>query len=148
LASLNTNPLTEGLYTIKVVLQVGSESIFECVRIKLDKTIHAGYPYDLGMAGGNGWANTPTLIDLDHDGIDEILVNTLTGIHVFKGDGSIMSGWPVLINSGISGILETPGLSAADIDADGEIEICLLRGDSLNVYQYLYVFTATGDNKP
>jgi len=70
----------------------------------------------------------PALADLDDDGIPEIVIqfsrisSTMGGVGAWRGNGTLMPGWPVTFN-------ETPGNSAAvvgDVDGDGAPDIVLM----------------------
>jgi len=61
----------------------------------------------------------PALVDLDGDGMDEMVVGTQSDqLFVFNGDGSIAPGWPVALGADIAG---SPAVG--DINGDGDMEI-------------------------
>ena len=78
--------------------------------------------------------STPTVADLDMDGLNEIVVGTQgDSVYVFNADGSSVPGWPVSLLADIAG-----SIAAGDVDGDGDIEIVVseqagrvraLRGD-------------------
>ncbi|KAI9549349.1 hypothetical protein GHT06_003715 [Daphnia sinensis] len=85
-------------------------------------------------------ATTPTVADLDNDGIAEILVKTGTGIIIYKGDGSNFSKTtnnitiPMLKQVGNS----TMQPAVADINRDGNPEIAVIDANG-----FLYLFPNT-----
>jgi hypothetical protein len=90
----------------------------------------------------NWIANAATLVDVDDDGILEIVVNELAGaagrVHLLRLDGTPFSpAWPVTLGARPA---VTP--SAADIDGDGEIDIVVFSTESR------YVFGLDGRPKP
>ncbi len=87
----------------------------------------------------NEWYNycSPLLLDVDHDGAQEVLTSTRFGtgdfIHALKADGTEAAGWPFAI-PGYSLVLSS--LSAADLDGDGHCEIVFtVEGDKLYVLE-------------
>src|SRR5262249_35167433 len=69
-------------------------------------------------------ATAPALADLDGDGIPEIVVQTDTAINVWKGDGRILPGWPVLL--GPDTTLGNASPVVADVDGDGHPDIVVV----------------------
>ncbi|MBN1426087.1 T9SS type A sorting domain-containing protein [Candidatus Fermentibacteria bacterium] len=105
------------------------------------------------------WA-TPTMADLDGNGLAEIIVGTRGAmLHVFNQDGTSLPGWPVSFDGSTYG-LPSP-VAAADLDGDGLLELiaasfsgelaCLkadgspLAGWPLQVGSPLYSSPALGD---
>ncbi len=81
---------------------------------------------------------TPVLADLDGDGAMEIIMGTRTGqVYVYKGDGTVYSGWPQNIDHYIGA---TPAVG--DINNDGTKEI-LAEGRN-----FLYVWDSNGNTMP
>jgi len=81
-----------------------------------------GWPVEAGSASGNH----PTLEDIDHDGLPEILISLDFRLFVFNGDGSLVDGWPVEIPSGRNSPV------VGDLDNDGEYEIII--SDNWNIH--------------
>jgi subtilisin family serine protease len=75
--------------------------------------------------------NTPTVADLDKDGIAEIVVTGVDGqkVIVLHPDGSILPNWPQDTQVKI----DTPAV-LADINGDGKIEIIMTNGSKMVVY--------------
>jgi hypothetical protein len=106
-----------------------------------------GFPINHGYS-----SRTPVLADVNNDGKMEIIVNLRTyptgKVYVYKGDGTVLTGWPKNIES-------VPASSAAvgDIDNDGIPEIVAEsyyglyawkpNGDSLPGFPYMMPFSAT-----
>jgi uncharacterized delta-60 repeat protein len=75
----------------------------------------------------------PVVADLDGDGRAEIIAvagSWWNELHVLKGDGSYLPGWPVTINGGRPG--SDCGPVVADLDGDGKQEIVMTGTDDLN----------------
>jgi len=80
----------------------------------------------------------PAFGDLDDDGVDEIIIGTQEGLYAFNGDGSLVSGFPLLF----------PGcyhieVAIADVNADDSLDIiCFV--DFLGDSALLYVLSKDG----
>ncbi len=97
------------------------------------------------------FSNDPAIADLNGDGIDELVLmmylddyyypNAPAYLHVFRSDGSELSGWPVQIpvQSESSPVL-------GDIDQDGETEIVVGSGRNLGlgIPGRIYAFNLDG----
>lgn len=76
----------------------------------------AGWP----KHASNYIASPATAVDLDGDGIDEIITEEEDWeLHAYKADGSVVKGWPVDLGNGQQ--VYTP--AAADLDGDGKPEV-------------------------
>lgn len=95
--------------------------------------ILSGWPREIGI----GSRTSPIAADINNDGQNEIIVSSLinddyanaqTGIYVFTKAGTLLEGWPAILNvySNLSGI------SAGDLDNDGFIEIIVGSNDPRN----------------
>lgn len=87
-----------------------------------------GFPKSVG---NNNLAGSPTLYDLDDDGVLEILVPErdypIGHLHVFEPDGTEWgSGWPVDLDH-----VPTGSPAVADVDGNGSPEIFYLSYDSV-----------------
>jgi hypothetical protein len=90
-----------------------------------------GYPYEcaLFILSGTGeikrsikfpadFISTPVLADLDGDSIPEIIVQEESKLNVWRGDGSVFPGWPVVFQ-GNSYWLGWSSPVVGDVDGDG-----------------------------
>lgn len=114
------------------------------VFIHHDPDLQQGFPVTLGVSG----ESSPSLADLNDDGVSEIIVATADGkVFVFQGDGSLLASWPVVTDllSGLDpnnpnnhlqapayrdGIVETDvhgsivgGVAVGDVNGDRKPEV-------------------------
>jgi subtilisin family serine protease len=79
--------------------------------------------------------NSPIVADLDHDGLNDVVVATWSstkggaGVYRFNRAGRPAPGWPVLTDDAF---LTPPAV--ADLDGDGLLEICLVGDRSFNLH--------------
>src|SRR5581483_6224262 len=73
---------------------------------------------EIPAGGSTPYGTAPALADLDGDGLPEIVVQTDTALHVFKGDGTVFPGWPVAL-AGIGNSAPVVG----DVDGDQRPDI-------------------------
>lgn len=103
--------------------------------VREDPDLLPGFPIDMGASG----ESSPILVDLDDDGVFEIVVADSGGrVHAYTGDGSERDGWPVttdphpFLPEGASfvgealpelldGVIATS--AAGDLDGDGSLEV-------------------------
>ena len=98
-----------------------------------------GFPFDLGSSA----ESSPILVDLDDDGVLEVVIGTADGVvYALYGDGTPVAGWPVSTDldedivahsdaeSIASGALDADQrdailatVAAADLDGDGSPEV-------------------------
>jgi hypothetical protein len=81
-----------------------------------------GWPIEIDILGGS--YGSSLIVDIDNDGIFEIIVPISKYLYVFNFDGSVREGWPY--NYGAS-IASSPAVG--DLTGDGNLEIIL--GESL-----------------
>ncbi len=98
-----------------------------------------GFPVNIN---DNNVSDSPTIADLDNDGLMEIIVPEraypITSLHIFEADGSGWGGnWPVSLD-------HIPASCAAvgDVDADGQPEICILS------YEMVWLLETDGTSLP
>ena len=102
-----------------------------------DEDILPGFPYDMGASG----ESSPILVDLDDDGVLEVLIGTADGhVLALHGDGTAVDGWPARVDDrdGVhrlsagyasGGVDAGTGdsfigtVAAGDIDGDGTVEV-------------------------
>ena len=95
----------------------------------------------------SGIGTVPALADLDGDGIPEIIVQTFTALNVFRGDGSVVSGWPIVWPNGEASGQYAP--IVGDVDGDGLPDIVVttqVPGD--NLVGNVRVFNRNGVSHP
>ncbi len=105
----------------------------------LDGSLCSGFPIEVG----NSVESTPSLVDIDLNGIVDILIRVsmlstgVNGVYAFNGQGQLLAGFPAVIPRG--GTKGAPAV--ADMDGDGLPEIAIgtaLAVDSGMVYVYNY----------
>lgn len=86
-----------------------------------------GYPnYEEGFplaipSGGSSQRTAPAVVDLDGDGIQEIVFGNVDGtIYVVDVDGTVREGWPVDVGT-LGG--RTSPVAVGDLNGDGVVEI-------------------------
>ncbi len=131
---VNVNQLTLRLQVTDAEGRVGEER--RAVSIEADPDLLPGYPFALGASG----EASPILVDLNGDGVLEIIVSGTDGtVHALTGGGTALPGWPVSVDvlfdaytdaaSYVSGLVPVPregiiaSAGAGDIDGDGEPEV-------------------------
>jgi hypothetical protein len=83
------------------------------------------------VSGGN--LHIPLVDDINHDGFDEIIVfrfissQSSSQIYVFNHDGTVLSGWPIVIAKEYH-----PTMLIADVNVDGYDEIVFKGNDALD----------------
>lgn len=80
---------------------------------------NADYPSRCATNACTGVWASPTVADLDGDGKAEVIVGSFSHkMWVWRGDGSVMSGWPRDVWDGIAS-----SAAVADLDGDGALDI-------------------------
>jgi hypothetical protein len=76
----------------------------------------------------DGLECSPIIIDIDDDGMQEILAGdnyTPGSFYAYEGDGSAVTNWPIATTAATM----VNSAAAADVDQDGDIEIALIVND-------------------
>ena len=118
------------------------------IYIREDPRLLPGFPYDVGSS----WEASPALVDMNGDGIWEIVAAASDGsVHVLDGTAMNLPGWPkstnrVAVEAGsvdppTEGVIASPAVG--DLDADG-IQDVVVAGLAGN----LYAWTASGTMRP
>jgi hypothetical protein len=115
---------------------VGADFNGQLVVYKSDGSAYPGWPQ--GVAGGRV---APILVDINGDGLDEIVIANLYELRIMSIDGSILPGWPVSFYAKIA------GLAVADLNKDGHQEIVTFT-EPINGYTCLKIFSDTGVSNP
>jgi subtilisin family serine protease len=126
----------DGLLEIVVAGRVGTGSgvyVFSATGV-LERTIAA--------AGTVPYGTAPALADLDGDGVPEIVVQTENWLNVWKGNGTVLPGWPV--QTGSFTWLKNAGPVVGDVDGDGQPDIVVVALDSSGDAGDLLVYHANG----
>jgi len=90
-------PRSAGDFTVTIRLRVTDQDGLcgedrRAVYVHHDPDALPGFPIDLGVSG----EASPKLVDLDGDGVQEIVLATADGlVRAMKGTGELLPGWPV-----------------------------------------------------
>ncbi|MCP4711971.1 MAG: hypothetical protein GY869_25400, partial [Planctomycetes bacterium] len=148
------DPETEGYapdsYTLQVIaagydtvtvsdLQVTNDTL-TVVNVEMNyELVMNGYPVETESIV----YSCPTVRDLNHDEIPEIVVASAEGaVHVIESDGNEMQGWPVFTN-GHDTFAECATPAIGDINHDGQFDIALASVDGS-----LYAWQNNGTDLP
>ena len=82
-----------------------------------DGTMYPGWPQSTDCSTCVG---TPSVADVDNDGVVEICALSWYSVYLWDTDGNIEPGWPLLNVSGESSYTQP---TLADLDNDGDLEI-------------------------
>jgi hypothetical protein len=96
---------------------------------------------------------TPALGDLDGDDVLDIIVGAMDQhVYAWKGDGTLVTGWPVLArdlrhpaHKGAR-IVSSPALG--DLDGDGSLEVVVGTNEAYLVSGRVYAFSSNGSILP
>jgi hypothetical protein len=137
LGALDITGFTPGTYTLRVTGFENDDSLSEYVRVDIDPSLHAGWPQTVDVFGGVaftlGWAQAPSIADLDGDGKGDVLVLTNTNVYAFRRDGAALPGWPQANGLGSTNG-QTQSVAAADIDNDGHTDVVVTDSGSVAVF--------------
>jgi subtilisin family serine protease len=75
-------------------------------------------------AGTIAYGTAPALGDLNGDGIPEIILQTDTAVNAWRGDGTVVPGWPVVLGSNLW--LQNGSPVIGDLDGDHRPEVAVL----------------------
>lgn len=116
---------------------------------KFDGTMMSGWPKAINdtIPFETNWSPMhPAVGDLDQDGNSEIVVGSMDGkMHVFRYDGSTVSGWPQAaqeVAPCCSYSFNSPAVG--DINADGKLEVVAGQGSLGGAANYLYAWLGDG----
>lgn len=116
-------------------IAVGTYSFVEPNRVayfalyRYDGTMMPGWPqFTAGSDSLNSFASSAAIADLDEDGqLDLIAGDIWDHVAAWKGDGTIVSGWPVIYGKVDSALVFRSTMvanpSVGDIDGDGHLEV-------------------------
>ncbi|MEW5874344.1 MAG: S8 family serine peptidase, partial [Candidatus Zixiibacteriota bacterium] len=124
--SLESLPVGDYWLRLRLTTDAGIE--LDSARVTVASVFHAGWPVTLG-------ANAHfavTAVDIDADGIQEIVCPSNKGLRVLRANGTPYPGWPrdTLVN------YRTPA-AFADLDDDGKYEIIIATPDAMHVYTWI-----------
>ncbi len=123
LATLDVSDLTEGdRFDFRLTLEnAAGTSVMTRSGIAVDPTIRAGWPQQLLPVSDTEYL---TVIDLDGDGQQEILVGSGDEVIVFEPDGSVRPGWPQSVSTSEFPFVSTRGSPiVADVVGDDAVEV-------------------------
>ena len=115
----------------------------------VDPLLHGGWPVSLPVAVYQDMGPPPpsepiALSDLDGDGKAEVLAGFGDKVTIFKGDGSILAGWPKSLVAADNPSATLKGMPiAGDIDGDGTKEVIVATWEG-----FIFVWGANGALKP
>jgi hypothetical protein len=96
-----------------------------------------------------GIAGAPVLGDLDGDGVLDVIVGAMDQhLYAWKGDGTPVRGWPVLVRAPNvaeplgARIVSTPAVG--DLDGDGELDVVVGTNEIYGTSGRLYAFRSNG----
>ena len=146
LAVWHAQSIAAGHYRIILdVTNTDGSVISRNVVLIVDPVLHGGWPVSLPVTTYQDRGPAPpsepiALADLDADGKAEVLAGFGDKITVFKGDGSILPGWPQSVVTGENSSATVKGMPiAGDIDGDGAKEVIVATWEG-----YIFVWGRNG----
>jgi subtilisin family serine protease len=115
-----------------VAVQGGVESTDDVRNVILDPDLRPGWPQRL--PGLPQFTTTMrllhhvTIADLDGDGTKEILAAYGDMVYVYRHDGTMLPGWPRVLDAEPAPVFMRRGPAAADLDGDGQLEVVAADG--------------------
>ena len=146
LGSVEIDPIEEDNYTIKLTVYTENSEIAVQVNITIDDTLQNGWPFYFDSVEGHKPETSPTIVDLDQNGTNEMLFASHKGqLYALQSDGTALPGWPVTLEHGnplnYSG---SSSVAVADINNDGLLEVVVVDAP-LNGNVYTKAFDAQGN---
>jgi hypothetical protein len=139
-------------YTIESLISIANDiELLDVYAFNPDGTLVAGWPISIpGLERGsvrvgstylfsyplaNSFSRNMITGDVDGDGIAEIIFGVENVLYAWKGDGTLVAGWPVFTDSAI---LE---ISIGDLDNDGMAEVAAgTKGGGLFIWDTEGIF--------
>ena len=150
LAVWHAQDIPAGHYRILLdVTNTDGSVISRNVIVIVDPLLHAGWPVSLPITVSQGRGPAPpseplALADLDGDGKAEVLAGFGDKVTVFKGDGTILPGWPRSLTTAENPYATVKGMPiAGDIDGDGTKEVIVATQEG-----FIYAWGRNGAVKP
>lgn len=151
----DTSVLTDGEYEIKLIVYTTyDQSNLDYSLFYVDHALKEGWPFfERGEEPypQSGFLATPSIADIDKDGVQDIIYHSVAREYVFDGNGNAKAGWPTprhtpsYFTNG-----QIPSAAVADIDGDGNVEIISTIGDYYayknNPLDYSYCFNVYEHN--
>ena len=133
-----------GRHNIKLTVNnTSGQTIIEKTEVIINNDL---WPFDLQFEDSHIGAGA--VDDLDNDGLNEVIWQTMNSIYVFDNQGNIKPGWPVTVGNCPpdqgTGSDYIPAIG--DLDNDGDKEVVIGFSTSINSYLYnaLYAFHHDG----
>jgi len=150
LAVWHAQNVAAGHYRIILdVTNTDGSVISENVVLIVDPLLHGGWPVSLPISvyqdrGPNPPSEPIALADMDGDGKAEVLSGFGDKVTIFKGDGTILAGWPQSLVSAGNPYATIKGMPiAGDLDGDGSKEVVVATWEGA-----LFVWGKNGVLKP
>jgi FG-GAP-like repeat len=103
----------------------------------LRRTSPGTYAVEVLLApGSGGFAGQPSFADVDGDGDQDVAIENQSGnsIHVWTNSGGTFSGPTPIV---IPGPHNSPSVAAADMDADGLVDLVLATANRIHIHRCL-----------
>lgn len=123
LGRFNTDGVTEGLYGLKLAVTRAGLVTDAYAYVMVDKSIHAGWPKEISLPmlfSDKDNAFTPTLADVNTDGIQDIVLHTNVEDLAMRHDGTFLDYWPTAVRPPVYAKewLQVPGPAVGDLNRD------------------------------